>query len=253
MGQYESVSESEPVRPPSRPQSPMDVQNEVKLVLLGTNEMVFFLTCYKGSGESGKTTLAKQLIKLYKDSFSWESKAIRARSYLNALDAICFLIKDQPKVAPDLPIQNQFAKNLVLKMREQIAMENPQLVYTEESVAAMRHLYLMEPGIAETVKNSHLLVEYHEATEYWIQNLDRLLQPEYTPSWEDVLCQKMRTLGGVETTFMHMGTRFKIADVGGFKSERKKWPHFLSNLTATVCCSLLVTLRFLSFHWLNMI
>jgi guanine nucleotide-binding protein subunit alpha len=57
----------------------------------------------------------------------------------------------------------------------------------------------------------------------FFDKLDSLWEPEYTPSDQDILRCRAKTTGIVETTF-HLGTFiYRMFDVGGQRSERKKW------------------------------
>lgn len=55
-------------------------------------------------------------------------------------------------------------------------------------------------------------------------HLSRIASPSYLPTEEDVLHTRVRSLGVVEQTFTVLKTRkLKVVDVGGQRSERKKW------------------------------
>lgn len=57
------------------------------------------------------------------------------------------------------------------------------------------------------------------------QNIDRLSKVGYVPEQEDVLRARARTTGIIELSFQLDSHLFKIVDVGGQRSERKKWFH----------------------------
>lgn len=53
--------------------------------------------------------------------------------------------------------------------------------------------------------------------------LDRLWEPEYLPTDQDIIRCRAKTTGIVETIF-HLGPlTYRMVDVGGQRSERKKW------------------------------
>lgn len=53
--------------------------------------------------------------------------------------------------------------------------------------------------------------------------IDNLWSPGYKPSDQDIIRCRAKTTGIVETTF-HLGNlTYRMFDVGGQRSERKKW------------------------------
>ncbi|KAJ1552421.1 guanine nucleotide-binding protein subunit alpha, partial [Nowakowskiella sp. JEL0078] len=58
--------------------------------------------------------------------------------------------------------------------------------------------------------------------------------PDFVPTDQDVLRSRVKTTGITETTF-HIGElNYRLFDVGGQRSERKKWIHCFENVTCIV-------------------
>ena len=53
---------------------------------------------------------------------------------------------------------------------------------------------------------------------------------------QDVLRTRVKTTGIIETQFSYKGLHFKMFDVGGQRSERKKWIHCFEGVTAIIFC-----------------
>ncbi|KAK6011859.1 g-protein alpha subunit, partial [Ostertagia ostertagi] len=53
---------------------------------------------------------------------------------------------------------------------------------------------------------------------------------------DDVLRTRVKTTGIVETHFTYKDLHFKMFDVGGQRSERKKWIHCFEGVTAIIFC-----------------
>lgn len=75
----------------------------------------------------------------------------------------------------------------------------------------------------------------------WLLNCCRSLfsmsrQRNYIPTQQDVLRTRVKTTGIVETHFVFKGLHFKMFDVGGQRSERKKWIHCFEGVTAIIFC-----------------
>lgn len=56
-------------------------------------------------------------------------------------------------------------------------------------------------------------------------SLDRIFTPDWLPDNQDMLQARLRTTGITETLFELGQMNFRMMDVGGQRSERKKWIH----------------------------
>lgn len=74
----------------------------------------------------------------------------------------------------------------------------------------------------------------HDNMSYFYSDIDRLWQKSYMPSDQDILRCRAKTTGIVETTFLLGALTYKMFDVGGQRSERKKWIHCFDNVTAVL-------------------
>ncbi|SAL99720.1 hypothetical protein [Absidia glauca] len=72
----------------------------------------------------------------------------------------------------------------------------------------------------------------HDNVKYYFSQLDRLWSRDYVPTDQDIIRCRAKTTGIVETVF-HLGPlTYRMFDVGGQRSERKKWIHCFENVTA---------------------
>ncbi len=70
-----------------------------------------------------------------------------------------------------------------------------------------------------------LFVRLDADSSSYYSNIDRLFAPNYLPSDQDVLRSRLRTTGITETLFELGQLNYHMFDVGGQRSERKKWVH----------------------------
>ena len=68
-------------------------------------------------------------------------------------------------------------------------------------------------------------------TKSYFDSIDRIAQPNYLPTDQDVLRSRVKTTGITETTFIIGDLTYRMFDVGGQRSERKKWIHCFENVT----------------------
>jgi len=96
----------------------------------------------------------------------------------------------------------------------------------------MKKLWL-DPGVQLCVTRSR---EYqlNDSAEYYLNALDRICVDDYVPTIQDVLRTRVKTTGIVETDFNFKDLHFKMFDVGGQRSERKKWIHCFEGVTSII-------------------
>lgn len=65
----------------------------------------------------------------------------------------------------------------------------------------------------------------------YFDSIDRIAAHDYLPNDQDVLRSRVKTTGITETTFIIQDLTYRMFDVGGQRSERKKWIHCFENVT----------------------
>merc|ERR1712129_110672 len=112
----------------------------------------------------------------------------------------------------------------------------------------MGHPITLDPHIAKSIDYIHKndarlegIFQVHqqnkvldESTQYFWDNLDRIAKKDYVPTKQDIINIRFRSTGIVEMTFTNKELRFHIFDLGGQRSERKKWIQCFDNVTAIV-------------------
>lgn len=67
---------------------------------------------------------------------------------------------------------------------------------------------------------------------YFFSHIDRLFAPNYTPTTQDIVHCRARTIGISETLFhINKDRDLLLVDVGGQRSERRKWIHCFQGVT----------------------
>lgn len=75
------------------------------------------------------------------------------------------------------------------------------------------------------------------STEYFFDKLDQLCEPDYIPDNDDILRAREATTGIHEISFEIDKAIFRMLDVGGQRSERRKWIHCFENITSIIFIS----------------
>ncbi|CAK5120581.1 unnamed protein product [Meloidogyne enterolobii] len=78
--------------------------------------------------------------------------------------------------------------------------------------------------------------DYHiqDSASYFFDNIDRISAKDYRPTCRDVLLTRVATTGVVKLQFMFKSIEFNVYDVGGQRSERRKWIHVFDDVNAII-------------------
>jgi len=186
-------------------------QNEVKILLLG-------------AGESGKSTLLKQMKILFSQGFTQED-----RNYFhNVIIAnLFFTLRSFLEGTKDRNIEVGGDTDAIQKILDS---EDD---YTDDLWDAAVKLW-SDPKFEEAYRANHLTLQIADSSIYFLENMNRIRHSDYLPSDNDILYCRTRTTGVTESIFHIDDAHFKIVDVGGQRSERKKWIHFFQDVTGVI-------------------
>ncbi|ROI74412.1 Guanine nucleotide-binding protein subunit alpha-14 [Anabarilius grahami] len=102
----------------------------------------------------------------------------------------------------------------------------------EAQVNAIRSLW-NDTGIQECYDRRR---EYQltDSAKYYLSDLDRISDAAYVPTEQDILRVRVPTTGIIEYPFDLENVIFRMVDVGGQRSERRKWIHCFENVTSII-------------------
>ncbi|XP_018564758.1 guanine nucleotide-binding protein G(q) subunit alpha isoform X2 [Anoplophora glabripennis] len=193
-----------------------DARRELKLLLLGT-------------GESGKSTFIKQMRIIHGAGYSDEDK----RGFIKLVYQNIFMAMQSMIKAMDL-LKIQYGDLANQDKAELIKSIDYETVTTFESpyVEAIKDLWA-DAGIQECYDRRR---EYQltDSAKYYLMEIDRVASPTYLPTEQDILRVRVPTTGIIEYPFDLDEIRFRMVDVGGQRSERRKWIHCFENVTSII-------------------
>ncbi|KAJ0064205.1 hypothetical protein NL108_001520, partial [Boleophthalmus pectinirostris] len=212
------------------------------------------------AGESGKSTIVKQMKIIHEDGYSEEEcKQYKVVVYSNTIQSIMAIIRAMGRLKIDfgdparavlrqckapLSIQKSVYKSnasiVLLFLQDDarqlftLASSAEEGVMSAELSRVIRRLWTDE-GVQACFDRSR---EYqlNDSAAYYLNDLDRICESGYVPTQQDVLRTRVKTTGIVETHFTFKDLYFKMFDVGGQRSERKKWIHCFEGVTAIIFC-----------------
>ena len=186
-----------------------------------------------GAGESGKSTIVKQMKIIHDSGFTPEDfRQYKPVVYSNTIQSMVAILRAMQSLSisfADLA-RHQDAK-MVFDIVTRMEDTEP---FSEEFLQAMKRLWT-DSGVQQCFQRSN---EYqlNDSAKYFLDDLDRLGRKDYMPTEQDILRTRVKTTGIVEVHFSFKNLNFKLFDVGGQRSERKKWIHCFEDVTAIIFC-----------------
>jgi GTPase SAR1 family protein len=179
-----------------------------------------------GSGDSGKSTFLRQIKHLHKVDEGLDSEKMKFTSVIkhNCLKSFKDFLNMVQAREMEIPAK--------LKDRvEQVINSDAEL--DEEIGLAIEKLWA-----SKKVKKCYEKLEVHlqipTNSPYFWKIAKTVSQDDYEPTKDDIIQAKIRTIGIQETHFVYEGVKFLMVDVGGQRSERRKWLHCFNNITAVI-------------------
>eukprot|EP00727_Mastigamoeba_balamuthi_P014740 m51a1_g9892 putative guanine nucleotide-binding protein g subunit alpha-2 (332) ;mRNA; r:45803-47601 len=191
-----------------RPQGAPVEKREFKILLLG-------------AGDSGKSTLVKQLHKR-------EFKPIIFGHVLGSMNTLVQAVYDAAvAVAPE----NERAASRFLA----IDAGDPPPALGAQIAADIKALW--RDGAIQLAWTNARELQVPDSAAYYFNQIDRIAAPQYIPSDQDIVFTPSRTTGFSEVLFQSNQERFRIVDVGGQRSERRKWVECFQGVSAVIFCA----------------
>lgn len=202
----------------------------VKLLLLGT-------------GESGKSTIVKQMKIIHgtqdsdKEGLTQEERKAQIVTIKNnVLDSIEAILE----AADAFGFKYEDTEGLGARKRILAALDNPERAhqYTHKQAKDITVLW-NHPTTLECLKRKNEF-QFLDSAPYFLDRTEKIASSDFLPSDEDVLRARSMTTGIVTVPFevktkgSSTPFKFELVDVGGQRTERRKWIHVFQDVTAVM-------------------
>ncbi|KAF6721415.1 Guanine nucleotide-binding protein subunit alpha-15 [Oryzias melastigma] len=191
-------------------------KREIKILLLGT-------------GESGKTTFIRQMRIIHGRGFSEEERKAFAKCiFQNIFTAIKAMTGAMTMLK--IPYGNSENEMYATWLQD---VNTAQITRLEWRYVDAIHRLWGDTGI-QICYSRRCEYQLLDSTEYYMKNLDRISMEDYIPTEQDVLRVRFPTTGIHDYAFNIKTITLRIVDVGGQKSERRKWIHCFEDVTSLI-------------------
>ncbi|XP_077593582.1 guanine nucleotide-binding protein subunit alpha-14-like [Stigmatopora nigra] len=192
------------------------------------NERAFKLL-FLGTADSGKSTFIKQIRILHGKGYTESQKISFIRLVCqNVLSSMQALIEAMGIL--NLEYAEEQNKDLAKRLSE---VEGERLQRLESwQVNAINNLW-RDSGLQKCYDRRREFC-LSDSAKYYFSDMDRITAPSYIPNLQDILRVRIPTTGIIEYPFQVKGVTFRMVDVGGQRSERRKWIHCMDNVVAII-------------------
>eukprot|EP01102_Stenamoeba_stenopodia_P008812 TRINITY_DN2577_c0_g1_i2.p1 TRINITY_DN2577_c0_g1~~TRINITY_DN2577_c0_g1_i2.p1 ORF type:complete len:354 (-),score=58.61 TRINITY_DN2577_c0_g1_i2:14-1075(-) len=196
------------------------LNKEVKLLLLGT-------------GDSGKSTFAKQMKIIHLTGFTDEERnSMKKIIHINVITYMQLLLNHMRSFGYELKEENkphgEFISNIP---KDQLTANS---VNFDEKVSSALIALWGDPAISQQTMSRYREFQLSDSATYFFRRLEKISKPDYLPQEADMLRARIQTTGIVEIQFTILEFNFKMVDVGGQRNERKKWIHCFDCVNAII-------------------
>jgi GTPase SAR1 family protein len=184
-----------------------------------------------GAGESGKSTIAKQIRLIHREEFTPEERAYY-KNIIHSNAFTCLKAILTGGVSLGISVKDQNLSEMAESIVSSTYMWDGKL--TSEIAGHLEQLWA-DPGVKEMYSKSY---EYQlpDCAEYYLSDIHRIAESSYSPTDDDIIRSRVKTTGVIETKFDVEGNTFILVDVGGQRSERRKWVLCFEDVTAVIFC-----------------
>ncbi|KAH9927424.1 heterotrimeric G protein alpha subunit 4 [Epithele typhae] len=180
-----------------------------------------------GSGDSGKSTILKQMRLIHRVPFSTqEIESYRQLVFNNLTHGLNAVIIAMEDMELDVSEEN---RDLVHHIEDANDIKDGE-PYPIEYCEILKRLWA-DPNVQAAYARGNEAA-LPENLLYYFADIDRLFDREFTPNEQDIVNSRARTIGITETVFTLRDHDMLMVDVGGQKSERRKWIHCFQDVTS---------------------
>jgi guanine nucleotide-binding protein subunit alpha len=186
-----------------------------------------------GTGESGKSTILQQLRILHSNGFTeQELYDFKPFIFSNIVSSAKDLVNayKQFEITPQGITQQDLDE--ILNAQSPV---DPS-ASLDQTLAKQIQLLWRSSSTKDLMKSHRQEFYLMDSASYFFEELGRISQDDYMPNTMDIVRTRKKTSGIFDLKFELQGLKIHIFDVGGQRSERKKWIYCFDNVASIIFC-----------------
>lgn len=190
-----------------------------------------------GAGESGKSTILKQIKIIHQNGFTERERLdYKPFVYNNVISSAQSIVSalTQFDLAKELTHVSQ--KELEEITSRSVQLETSEKIALDAEITDIIKRLIEEPAVIKLLNQHGPEFYILDSAVYFFSSIDRISKEDYIPDDMDILRTRRQTSGIFDTKFQMDDIDIHLFDVGGQRSERKKWIHCFDNVTAIMFC-----------------
>ncbi|KAJ3449709.1 guanine nucleotide-binding protein g(o) subunit alpha [Anaeramoeba flamelloides] len=192
-----------------------EMDKEIKILVLGT-------------GDSGKTTFLKQVQILFKDGFTENDQRVYRNVIRgNLISDIKTLIQACNDLQLEISSKNEEIADELLDLKD---IKNGKIEpYIYDMITD-----IWKEQVLKTAFKRRSEFQIPDSSHFYFEKIDEIRKDDYVPNERDILNCRIPTSGVKVLSYEVNGYLWKIVDVGGQRSERRKWIHQFDDVSLII-------------------
>ncbi|CAB3408600.1 unnamed protein product [Caenorhabditis bovis] len=185
-----------------------------------------------GGPSSGKSTIFKQMRIIHSNGFTRpdELESFKSLIFCNIRSIFTQLVNG----ANHLSVCIDSIQELIISINETYAqLDADSYQYSAEGRMSqklgemLKKFWKSQP--IQTVFGRRYEIETMDSTKYFLENIERISTADYMPNLEDIVHSRRPTTTINNLVFTYTSLKLNMVDVGGQRSERRKWMHLFDD------------------------
>ena len=154
--------------------------------------------------------------------------------WLNVTECIQILCRESIKLSEtqgmkECSIEEKHIESLEFAMK----LNKSDLPILDNKIYECFNILWNDVGIKNTLlhRDKYYIMD---SVEYFLNNMKKYIGQDYVPTFDEICHCRVRTLGVQKEAFVFNRVLFTIYDVGGQRSERRKWLNVCDNVKAVI-------------------